>query len=89
MHKALLGMKQMPVSVHCLIQCKGRSSICEKDTRQKGPEAVGCRQVSELSQTMVIGDGGAVAGGLREFLREQKGREDVSLHLRFLSFCYS
>lgn len=89
MHNALLGMKQMPVSVHCLIQRKGRSSICEKDSWQKGPEAVGCRQVSELSQAMVIGDGGAVAGGLREFLREQKDREDISLHQHFLSFCYS
>lgn len=66
-----------------------KQHLCKGHSRQKGPEAVGCRQVSELSQAMVIGDGGAGAGDLKEFLLEQKDRKDFSLHLHFLSFCYS
>lgn len=38
---------------------------------------------------MAIGDGGGVAGGLKEFLLEQKDQEDFSLHMHFLSFRYS
>lgn len=56
---------------------------------QKRPGAVGSWQVSGLPQVVVIGDGAGRASSLKEFLLEQEDRENFSLHLHFLSFCYS
>lgn len=56
---------------------------------QKRPEAVGSWQVSGLPQVVIIGNGAGRECSLKEFLLEQKDRENFSLHLHFLSFCYS
>lgn len=80
--------KWMQISVCSLMECKSRRWLW---TGHLGRRNLNCRvlTISGLSQAVEIGDRGGVADGLKEFILERRGKESFSLHLHFLSLCYS
>lgn len=63
--------------------------VFEQDTWAEGTWTILVLTISGLSQAVEIGDRGGVADGLKEFILERRGKESFSLHLHFLSLCYS